>query len=42
MSHFTGIVLHQLALPDPAFNPSGEITALVTSIVRPRRTQVPA
>jgi AcrR family transcriptional regulator len=42
MNHFTGLVLHQLANPDPAFDPSAEITALITSIVRPRRAEVPA
>ena len=27
--------LHQLANPDPAFDPSPQITALVTAVVRP-------
>jgi DNA-binding transcriptional regulator YbjK len=36
MNHWTGVVLHQLANPDPAFDPSAEITALVTTLIRPR------
>ena len=42
MNHFASIVLHELARPDPAFDPSGEITALVTAIVRPRHAEIPA
>jgi AcrR family transcriptional regulator len=42
MNHWAGLVLHQLANPDPAFDPSAEITALITSIVRPRHAEVPA
>jgi hypothetical protein len=34
MNHWTGLVLHELAVPDPAFDPSGELTALVTSVIR--------
>src|SRR6266704_1018498 len=30
MNHWTGLILHQLANPDPAFNPSEQITAIVT------------
>ena len=41
-NHWTGIVLHQLAYPDPAFDPSAQIAALVTTIVRPRPAEVPA
>ncbi|MFI0410203.1 TetR/AcrR family transcriptional regulator [Actinomadura sp. 3N508] len=33
MNHWTGVVLHQLANPDPAFDPSAQISALVTSVV---------
>ena len=36
MNHWTGIVLHQLAYPDPAFDPSAQITALVTAIIPSR------
>ena len=36
MNHFAGLVLHQLAAPDPAFDPTAEITALVTAVLRPR------
>jgi len=41
-NHWTGLVLHQLAMPDPAFDPSEQILALVTSVIRPRPTEVPA
>ncbi len=42
MNHWTGVVLHQLAMPDPAFDPSEQITALVTTVIRPRAAEVPA
>lgn len=42
MNHWTGIVLHQLASPDPAFDPSAQITALVTAIIHPRPAGGPA
>lgn len=42
MNHWTGVVLHQLAIPDPAFDPSGQLTALVTSVTRPQPAEVPA
>jgi AcrR family transcriptional regulator len=41
MNHWTGIVLHELAMPDPAFDPYPQIAALVTSVVRPRSAEVP-
>jgi AcrR family transcriptional regulator len=41
MNHWTGIVLHELAIPDPAFDPYPQIAALVTTIVRPRPAEVP-
>jgi AcrR family transcriptional regulator len=41
-NHWTGIVLHELAIPDPAFDPYPQIAALVTSVVRPHSTEVPA
>ncbi|GAA4696351.1 TetR family transcriptional regulator [Pseudonocardia yuanmonensis] len=41
MNHWTGIVLHELAVPDPAFDPYPQIAALVTSVVRPRSAEVP-
>ncbi len=40
MNYGTGLVLHDLAVPDPAFDPSAHITALVTSVVRPRSPEV--
>ncbi|TDD30877.1 TetR/AcrR family transcriptional regulator [Actinomadura sp. KC06] len=39
MNHWTGVVLHQLADPDPAFDPSAQISALVTSVVGPRSVE---
>jgi DNA-binding transcriptional regulator YbjK len=42
MNYWAGLVLHQLANPDPAFDPSAEITALVTTLIRPRPPEVPA
>jgi DNA-binding transcriptional regulator YbjK len=42
MNHWTGLVLHQLANPDPAFDPSAQIAALVTTLVRPASVEVPA
>jgi DNA-binding transcriptional regulator YbjK len=42
MNHWTGIVLHQLAGPDPAFDPLPQISALVTRLIRPRRSQASA
>jgi AcrR family transcriptional regulator len=40
-NHWTGIVLHELAIPDPAFDPYPQIGVLVTSVVRPRSKEVP-
>jgi AcrR family transcriptional regulator len=42
MNHWTGLVLHQLASPDPAFDPSAQIAALVTTVVHPAPAEVPA
>lgn len=42
MNHFTGIVLHELAMPDPAFDPTDQITALVTTVIRPSSAEVPS
>jgi AcrR family transcriptional regulator len=42
MNHWTGIVLHQLAIPDPVFDPSEPILALVTSVIRTRPPEAPA
>jgi AcrR family transcriptional regulator len=41
MNHYTGLVLHDLAIPDPAFDPTDQITALVTAVIRPRSAEVP-
>jgi DNA-binding transcriptional regulator YbjK len=40
MNHYTGIVLHELAIPDPDFDPTDQITALVTTVIRPRTPEV--
>jgi hypothetical protein len=42
MNHYTGLVLHDLAVPDPAFDPADQITALVTTVIRPRSVEVPS
>src|SRR5580704_2642719 len=42
MNHWTGIVLHQLAGPDPAFDPLPQISVLVTALIRPGSRAVPA
>jgi AcrR family transcriptional regulator len=42
MNHYTGLVLHDLAIPDPAFDPTDQITALVTTVIRPRSVEVPS
>jgi DNA-binding transcriptional regulator YbjK len=42
MNHWTGVVLHQLANPDPAFDPFTQIAALVTAVIRSRPAEVPA
>ncbi len=42
MNHWTGLVLHQLANPDPAFDPTAQLTALVTAVLRPHPAQAPA
>lgn len=42
MNHWTGLVLHQLANPDPAFDPTPQLTALVTTLIQPQPVQAPA
>ncbi len=37
-NYITGLVLHQLAIPDPGFDPADKITALLESLVRPAGT----
>jgi len=37
-NYVTGLVLHQLAIPDPEFDPTDKITALLESLVEPSRT----
>jgi AcrR family transcriptional regulator len=36
-NYITGLMLHQLAIPDPCFDPAGKITALLESLVKPAR-----
>jgi hypothetical protein len=33
-NYITGLMLHQLAIPDPGFDPADKITALLESLVR--------
>jgi DNA-binding transcriptional regulator YbjK len=42
MNHFTGLLLHQLANPDPDFGPTAEITELVPRVIRPHHTEEPS
>ena len=42
MNHYTGLVLHDLAIPDPAFDPTDQITAVVATVIRPRSAEVPS
>jgi DNA-binding transcriptional regulator YbjK len=42
MNHWTGVVLHQLAGPDPAFDPSPQISALVSALIGSRLEEAPA
>ena len=37
-NYITGLTLHQLAIPDPGFDPADKITALLESLVRPAGT----
>jgi AcrR family transcriptional regulator len=40
-NYITGLMLHQLAIPDPGFDPADKITALLESLVRPASTPAP-
>ncbi|UAC01725.1 TetR family transcriptional regulator [Dactylosporangium vinaceum] len=42
MNHWTGIVLHQLAMPDPAFDPYPQIEAVVSAVVQAAPAMAPA
>jgi AcrR family transcriptional regulator len=37
-NYITGLMLHQLAMPDPGFDPTDKITALLESLVQPAGT----
>ena len=39
-NYLTGLMLHQLAIPDPGFDPADKITALLESLVQPAGTSV--
>jgi AcrR family transcriptional regulator len=41
MNHWTGVVLHDLAIPDPAFDPADQITALVTTVLGAQSSEAP-
>jgi AcrR family transcriptional regulator len=38
-NYITGLMLHQLAIPDPGFDPADTITSLLESLARPRARQ---
>ena len=40
-NYVTGLMLHQLAIPDPEFDPTEKITALLESLVEPVHTPAP-
>jgi len=37
-NYITGLMLHQLAIPEPGFDPADKITALLESLIRPAGT----
>ncbi|GAA4547631.1 TetR/AcrR family transcriptional regulator [Pseudonocardia xishanensis] len=39
--YVTGLVLHQLAMPDPAFDPTDTITTLLDALVEPTHARTP-
>jgi DNA-binding transcriptional regulator YbjK len=40
-NYLTGLMLHQLAMPDPGFDPADKITALLESLVQPAGIPAP-
>ncbi|MET7403176.1 TetR/AcrR family transcriptional regulator [Dactylosporangium sp. NPDC005572] len=38
-NHWTGLVLHELAIPAPAFDPAPQIRAMVESVIRPGKEE---
>jgi AcrR family transcriptional regulator len=42
MNYWTGVVLHELANPDPHFDPYPRLEALVTTLIQPTGTEVAA
>jgi AcrR family transcriptional regulator len=41
MNHVTGVILHELAIPDPEFDPYPQIETLVTMLICPCTVEVP-
>lgn len=42
MNYLSGVVLHELANPDPAFDPAADLVALIDILIRPHAEEVPA
>jgi AcrR family transcriptional regulator len=40
MNYWTGVVLHDVAMPDPNFDPYPQLEALVTTLLRPSTVEV--
>jgi AcrR family transcriptional regulator len=40
-NYITGLMLHELAIPDPEFDPTDKITTLLESLVEPARNRAP-
>ncbi len=38
----SSVVLHEMAIPDPRFDPTDQITTLVTTVIRPQAAEVPS
>lgn len=38
-NYLTGLILHQLAMPDPAFDPTAHLDALLTSLIQTQHEQ---
>jgi DNA-binding transcriptional regulator YbjK len=41
MNHYSGVILHELAVPDPAFDPTDQFTAIITAVIGNRSAEVP-
>jgi hypothetical protein len=40
LNHVTGAILHELAIPDPAFDPYPQIETLITALIRSSTVEV--